>query len=112
VTVEQAAKELEVSAALIYRLCRAGKLGHVRIGLRRGVVRISAQDIEDFQRGHRVEMVSGDEGERGGETVRMVRGDRLVIPDYKGELKRTRERERAERKAAKEVGYTKEAPKR
>jgi excisionase family DNA binding protein len=39
-TVQEAAKRLEVSTGLVYKLCNMGKLGHCRIGAGRGVIRI------------------------------------------------------------------------
>jgi excisionase family DNA binding protein len=53
-TVAQAARELEVSVGTIYALCRDGRLGHLRIGLGRGTIRIEESDIESFRRESRV----------------------------------------------------------
>lgn len=49
-TVSEAAKQLEVSASLIYKLCRAGKLRHYRLGVGRGVVRIDPEHVAEFKR--------------------------------------------------------------
>ena len=47
-TVNQAAAKREVEASTIYDLCRHGLLGHARIGVGRGVIRISQADIDDY----------------------------------------------------------------
>jgi excisionase family DNA binding protein len=57
VTVQQAAKVLEVSPGLVYSLCLRGKLAHTRIGLGRGVVRIEQRDIDALKAAGRVEVV-------------------------------------------------------
>lgn len=104
-TVEEAAKALEVSPALVYRLCRANKLGHIRIGLCRGVVRISEDDIERFRRDHRAEVTTEDQGAKDSRPkVRTATGGRPTIPDGFAELKRVREREKAERRGVTEGG--------
>jgi excisionase family DNA binding protein len=50
-TVAQAAAKLEVSEGLVYKLCRAGKIAHHRVGLGRGVIRIEADALDEFKRG-------------------------------------------------------------
>lgn len=47
-TVKQAAARLEVSAATVYALIGSGKLGCRRIGLGRGVIRISEDHLAAF----------------------------------------------------------------
>ena len=47
-TVAQAAIKLEVSQSTVYGLVAAGKLRHVRVGLRRGVIRIPDDAIEEY----------------------------------------------------------------
>ena len=49
-TVKQAASTLGVSAALIYSLCQMKKLRHERHGLRRGVIRIPEDAIEEYRK--------------------------------------------------------------
>lgn len=44
-TVNEAAKRLEVKPSMIYALCAAGKLAHHRIGVGRGVIRIVEVDF-------------------------------------------------------------------
>jgi excisionase family DNA binding protein len=53
--VAEAARELEVSTGTIYQLCLRGKLGHTRIGLGRGTIRITASDIAALRQSGRVE---------------------------------------------------------
>lgn len=48
-TVQEAATVLEVRPATVYALCRAGLIGHMRIGVGRGTIRIEADDIERFK---------------------------------------------------------------
>lgn len=62
-TVADAAKILEVSPDLVYRLCRAGKLAHARIGLGRGVIRIDRADVDAFLESRRVAAGPPDEPE-------------------------------------------------
>jgi excisionase family DNA binding protein len=47
-TVSEAAKRLECSKALVYLLCMERKLSHVRLGSRRGTIRIDERDLETF----------------------------------------------------------------
>jgi excisionase family DNA binding protein len=49
-TVKQAAARASVSASLIYELCAAGLLLHMRLGRpgRRGVIRIAEADLDAF----------------------------------------------------------------
>ena len=49
-TVKEAAKPLGVSPSLVYALIAARKIEHVRIGLKRGVIRIPEASIEEFHR--------------------------------------------------------------
>ena len=49
-TVKEAAARLEVSPATIYAMITAGKLGHRRVGLGRGVIRISEEQLSAFSR--------------------------------------------------------------
>ena len=48
-TVKQAAERLGVSPSLIYALVAARRLRHERIGLKRGVIRIPADAIEEYR---------------------------------------------------------------
>ena len=47
-TVKQVAERLTVSASCIYQLVETGRLSHHRIGVGRGAIRFSEQDIDDF----------------------------------------------------------------
>ncbi len=46
--VREAAKRLEVSSSIVYGLCAQGRLPHVRVGLGRGTIRISEDDLKSF----------------------------------------------------------------
>lgn len=48
-TVAQAAERLGVSRALIYSLVSARKLRHERIGLKRGVIRIPDDALDEYR---------------------------------------------------------------
>jgi excisionase family DNA binding protein len=54
-TVQEAARALEVAPRVVYDLCRAGLLGHQRIGVRRGVIRITEADLAAYVASRRVE---------------------------------------------------------
>lgn len=54
-TVKEAAERLGISPALVYALCKAGKLVHERYGLGRGTIRISEKALETYQEQSRVE---------------------------------------------------------
>lgn len=47
-TVKQAAERLHVSIATVYQLCAERKLAHHRIGVGRGTIRISEEDLTAF----------------------------------------------------------------
>jgi excisionase family DNA binding protein len=47
-TVAEAARRLEVTPSLVYRLCRRGMLPHARVGVGRGAIRISEADLAAF----------------------------------------------------------------
>ncbi len=49
--VRQAAERLEVSPSTVYGLVAAGRLKCTRIGLKRGCIRISEQQIPEFLAG-------------------------------------------------------------
>jgi excisionase family DNA binding protein len=69
-TVRQAATALEVSPALVYKLLKAGKLAHLRIGR---VIRIEPTSLDVFRRGCQVEPIA--------ESMSRQATKRLVIPD-------------------------------
>lgn len=54
-TVQQTAERLGVSRALVYSFIAARRLRHIRVGLKRGVIRIPDEALEEFQRGCVVE---------------------------------------------------------
>jgi excisionase family DNA binding protein len=47
-TVREAARRLEVSAATVYALCAERKLTHLRVGTGRGTIRIRVEDLVAF----------------------------------------------------------------
>ena len=47
-TVKQVAERLNVSASCVYQLVETGRLSHHRIGVGRGAIRFSEQDVTDF----------------------------------------------------------------
>jgi excisionase family DNA binding protein len=47
-TVAEAARLLEVKESTVYALCRESLLGHKRIGVGRGTIRIDPEDVEVF----------------------------------------------------------------
>jgi excisionase family DNA binding protein len=49
-TVKQAAARLAVSPSLVYALVAERRLEHLRIGLKRGVIRIPEEAIEEYRR--------------------------------------------------------------
>jgi excisionase family DNA binding protein len=53
-TVKQAAQRLGVSAQLVYNLCTARKLEHVRVGLGRGKILIPEPALNEYLRGQTV----------------------------------------------------------
>jgi excisionase family DNA binding protein len=47
-TVREVAERLRVSAQVVYRLCRDGKLRHLRVGVGRGAIRVRDEDLNAF----------------------------------------------------------------
>lgn len=47
-TIRACAAELGVSPSTVYQLVRAGRLAHARIGVGRGVIRISPADLAAY----------------------------------------------------------------
>lgn len=92
-TVAQAAEALEVSPALVYKLLKAGKLAHSRIGLGRGVIRIDEASLAEFKRGCEV----GTFEDTPQPDERRVQG--LIVPDMLTEIRR-RKAERTRRRHA------------
>jgi len=56
-TVKEAAERLGVSPSLVYSLIAARKIEHVRVGLGRGVLRLTEEAIVAYQRRNAVEVV-------------------------------------------------------
>jgi excisionase family DNA binding protein len=55
-TVKEAAERLAVSQATIYSLCRSRKLRHLRLGTRRGTIRIPEDALDALVVGVTVEL--------------------------------------------------------
>jgi len=49
-TAKEAATRLGCKPGLIYKLCAAGRLGHLRVGFGRGRVVIEERHLEDYRR--------------------------------------------------------------
>lgn len=95
VTVTEAAKQLEVSADLIYRLCRAGRLAHTRLGLGRGTIRIEHADVEALRTSGRVEVE--EQGSRADHLRKPARRSPAPsVPDIIGQRLAAREARRRE----------------
>jgi excisionase family DNA binding protein len=47
-TVREAAARLEVTPATVYALCAAGRLGHLRVGVGKGAIRITEADLAAY----------------------------------------------------------------
>jgi excisionase family DNA binding protein len=54
-TVKQAAERLQCSAATVYQLCAAKLILHSRVGLGRGVIRITEADLAAYLAARRVQ---------------------------------------------------------
>jgi excisionase family DNA binding protein len=61
-TVKAAAARLGCSPALIYLLCTERRLAHVRLGTRRGTIRIAEEDLDAFVQGCKVNANALPEG--------------------------------------------------
>lgn len=46
--VQEAAQKLEVSGRTVYELCATNRLRHLRIGVRRGTIRIPEDAIQEY----------------------------------------------------------------
>ena len=73
-TVKDAAARLEVSIDTVYQLCARGKLRHRRIGVGRGTIRISEDQLADYLR----------QAEQGPAPVIPARRSHPAIPDRMG----------------------------
>jgi excisionase family DNA binding protein len=94
-TVAEAAKALEVTPGLVYKLCRGGRLGHRRIGHGRGVIRIAPEDLAEYLSRCRVEGADAPEGAppaRGGPR-------RPAVPDLIGMRRAAKAARRSARRA-------------
>jgi excisionase family DNA binding protein len=47
-TVREAAVRLGCSPALVYQLCAERRIGHVRLGVGRGTIRIPEDELEEY----------------------------------------------------------------
>lgn len=54
-SVKQAAEEIGLTPDTLYRLCKAGKLAHYRLGAGGGAIRIKLEDLRAYLESCRVE---------------------------------------------------------
>lgn len=47
-TVRQVAERLQVSAASVYQLCAEGRIAHHRLGVGRGTIRITEEQLRQY----------------------------------------------------------------
>jgi excisionase family DNA binding protein len=87
-TVREVAARLEVTPATVYALCAAGKLGHLRVGVGKGAIRITEADLAAYVAACRVAPRDSDEEEPALEGPRRGRRDRPR--DIIGEIERRR----------------------
>lgn len=57
-TVKEVAQRLNVSQSCIYQLVESGRIPHHRIGLGRGAIRFTADDVAEFLAGNREQSAS------------------------------------------------------
>ena len=86
-TVPEAARLLEVTPALVYKLCGAGRLAHRRIGLGRGTIRITDDDLAAYLESVKVEATPASSSI---DRPRALPMRRPVVPDIVGEILRKR----------------------
>jgi excisionase family DNA binding protein len=85
--VREAAKKLEISTSLVYRLCQTGKLRHLRIGTgSRDLIRISDEHLEEFRRSCERAVEVTPPADR----VRR-QTPAVVVPDILGAIRRKRQ---------------------
>lgn len=89
-TVAQAAVILEVRPATVYALCRAGLIGHRRVGLGKGQIRLDRADVDAYLESSRVEC-------RGPSAPAAVARTARAVASPIGEARAERERRRAGR---------------
>lgn len=79
-SVKQAAARLGCSIGCIYSLCSAGKIEHVRIGCRRGTIRIAESALELFLANAVVEIKAGETAPpaKPSKAFANLNGDRLL----------------------------------
>jgi excisionase family DNA binding protein len=88
VTVEEAAVRLGCKPGLVYKLCAAGRLGHLRIGFGRGRVVIEEHHLDEYRR--RVEVLPVPDAAATEGPPAPKRTARLAVRDYVGEWERRR----------------------
>jgi excisionase family DNA binding protein len=86
-TVAEAARLLEVKESTVYTLCRERLLGHRRIGVGRGTIRISRADLDAYIESSRVET-------RARPPEKSAGGSGLVVEDLVGQAMARSERKR------------------
>ena len=83
-TVDEAATQLGLSGDQVRRLCASRKLGHYRMGARRGKIVIMQADIDRYLASCRVDPDTEPRA------IEPPRSQKLSVPDRIGELMRAR----------------------
>jgi excisionase family DNA binding protein len=60
VNARDAAKQLEITLATVYALCRSGDLGHMRVGVGGRTIRLEQSDVDEYKRRARDRAVPHD----------------------------------------------------
>lgn len=55
-TVRQAARQLNISPSLVYRLCETRRLRHFRFGEGRSAIRVDKADLDEYVRRSRIDV--------------------------------------------------------
>ena len=63
-TVRQAARQLNISPSLVYRLCETRRLRHFRFGEGRSAIRVDQADLDEYVRRSRIDETETPEAER------------------------------------------------
>jgi excisionase family DNA binding protein len=95
-TVSEVARILEVKETTVYALCRERLLGHRRIGVGRGTIRISRADLDAYIESSRVETRARPPEKISGGTglvVRSITGEAMAQEERRAESARRRRRD-------------------
>jgi excisionase family DNA binding protein len=95
VTVQEAAKVLELRPSVVYRLCAEGRLSHLRVGFGRGVIRITQDNLDAYIASCRIEASHEAKGRGDADTPATVPvRTGLAIRSITGEREAERQRRR------------------